>query len=146
MESKQKKIESFQDLLVWQKTRLLRKSISSFCSTLPKEEQFRLKDQLLRASRSVTANIAEGYGRYHFQENIQYCRQARGSLYEIIDHLTCALDEEYLSKEAFDAYHRSITSCIQLVNGYINYLRKSKTDFVNEESIDYTINEYTNNK
>ena len=138
-------IKSFQDLLVWQKARFLRKSISTFCSTLPKEEKFKLKDQLLRASRSVTANIAEGYGRYHFQENIQFCRQARGSLYEIIDHLSCALDEEYISKKDFDMYQTSITSCIQLVNGYINYLKKSKKDFVKEDGSSYTINDSTDN-
>ena len=50
-------------------------------------------DQLIRATRSITANIAEGHGRYHFQENIQFCRQARGSLTETLDHLICAQDE-----------------------------------------------------
>jgi four helix bundle protein len=54
---------------------------------------------MIRASRSPTANIAEGYGRYHFQENIQFCRQARGSLYELIDHVTAALECEYLTHE-----------------------------------------------
>ena len=141
MESKRSNINSFEDLLVWKKCRALRVSISKFCKTIPKNEEYRLKDQLIRASRSVTANIAEGYGRFHFQENIQYCRQARGSLYEIIDHLSCAVDENYLTEKDFLTYKNEIISCIQLVNGYINYLRNSKKNIVKEGTVDYTINE-----
>jgi len=51
-----------------------------------------------RASRSVNHNIAEGYGRFPFQENIQFCRIARGSLFETLDHGIIALDEGYISK------------------------------------------------
>ncbi len=141
MESKKQRIETFEDLLVWQRARKIRTSISSFCKTLPNDEKYRLKDQLFRASRSVTANIAEGYGRFHYQENIQYCRQARGSLYEIIDHLSCCLDEGYISESDFISYKKEIINCIQLVNGYIKYLSKSKSNFVKEETIDYTTNE-----
>lgn len=94
MEEKSQHMQSFEDLLVWKKCRALRVSISNFCKTFPKNEEYRLKDQLIRSSRSITANIAEGYGRFHFRENIQYCRQASGSLYEVIDHLNCALDED----------------------------------------------------
>ena len=56
----------------------------------------RLIDQVIRSSRSITANIAEGHGRYHYQENIQFCRTARGSLTESLDHLICALDEGFI--------------------------------------------------
>lgn len=56
----------FQELTIWKEARLFRDAISTICKTLPKEEQFRLTDQLKRASRSITANIAEGYGRYHY--------------------------------------------------------------------------------
>lgn len=146
MGEKKKDISTFEDLLVWQKSRALRKSISIFCKTLPKDEIYRLKDQLTRASRSVTANIAEGYGRFHYQENIQYSRQARGSLYELIDHLSCAVDEKYLSEQDFLFYKNEIISCVQLVNGYINYLKKSKSNIVRESAIEYTINNSTNNK
>lgn len=143
MEEKNTNIKSFEDLLVWQKCRALRVSISNFCKIFPKTEEYRLKDQLIRASRSVTANIAEGYGRYHFQENIQYCRQARGSLYEMIDHLTCAMDERYVSEKDFEKYKKSLVSCIQMLNGYINYLKSAKVNFVREDSINYTL---TNNE
>ena len=81
---------------------------------------------MVRASRSVTANIAEGYGRFHFQENIQYCRQARGSIYEIVDHLTVALDEKYLPLSQFDEFRTEVYSLVKKLNGYISYLGKRK--------------------
>ena len=78
--------KSFKDLEVWKKSRGLRRELSLLVKTFPAEENYRLTDQLIRAGRSVTANIAEGYGRYHYQENIQFCRQSRGSLTEVQDH------------------------------------------------------------
>jgi len=89
----------------------------------------------------VAAYIAEGYDRFLCQENMQYCRQVNGSLYEIIDRLSCAFDEEFFSKEDFKYYKSEIISCVQLVNGYINYLTKSKSSFVMENSINYNTNE-----
>ncbi len=65
---------TFEDLEIWQLARNFRKEISTLVKTFPSEEKYRLTDQMIRSSRSVTANIAEGYGRYHFQENIQFCR------------------------------------------------------------------------
>ena len=83
-------------------------------------------DQLLRASRSVTANIAEGNGRFHYQENIRFCRQARGALYEILDHLICAQDEKYITEEQIKTLRTQIARCLKLLNGYIAYLKKLK--------------------
>ncbi len=91
---------------------------------LPKEEQFRLKDQVLRAARSVTANIAEGYGRQHPQENLQFCRQARGSLLESLEHLNCALDEGLLSNEDYETLRSEWQNARALLGGYIAYLEK----------------------
>lgn len=72
---------SFETLEVWKQARDLRIELSSIISSFPDIEKFRLINQIKRAARSVTNNIAEGYGRFHFQEkNIQFCRQARGSL------------------------------------------------------------------
>lgn len=65
---------SFETLEVWIKSRELRNNISKLSKSFPAEEKYKLIDQMIRASRSVTTNIAEGYGRYHYQENIQYCR------------------------------------------------------------------------
>ncbi len=64
----------FEELKVWQECRKFRQAISDLTKAFPKSEQFDLVSQLKRAARSVTANISEGYGRYHYQENIQFCR------------------------------------------------------------------------
>ncbi len=118
---------TFEDLEIWQMARDFRKEISMLTKTFPPEEKYRLNDQMVRASRSVTANIAEGYGRYHYQENIQFCRQARGSLYEIIDHLTLSLDEDYITKDCFEDLRTKVFIIIRKLNGYVQYLEKRKT-------------------
>jgi four helix bundle protein len=82
----------------------------------------------LRASRSVTANIAEGYGRFHYQENIQSCRPARGSLMECLDHLICALDEGYIIHEKLSDFEKHFDKILKLLNGYILYLKNRKND------------------
>lgn len=122
-------------------SRDIRQKVSKLCATLPKEERYRLKDQMIRASRSVTTNIAEGYGRFHYQENIQFCRQARGSLYELLDHLTCIIDESYLTQDNIEDLSQQITDCIK--NGYISYLKKAKQDHISKEpNIDYDTNNH----
>ena len=69
---------------------------------MPKTEEYKLKDQMIRCLRSVTNNIAKGYGRFHYQENIQFCRISRGSLFEVIDHLLIAVEESYMDKIEFE--------------------------------------------
>ena len=118
--------KNFKDLEIWKKARELRNEVSTLTKSFPKEEKYMLVSQMVRASRSVTANIAEGYGRYHYQENIQFCRQSRGSLTELQDHLTVAVDEGYIETEVeFKLDHR-IEECIRLLNGYIRFLNNSK--------------------
>lgn len=118
--------KSFEDLDCWQHAAALRRRLAALVKIFPTDEKYRLIDQIVRASRSATSNIAEGYGRFHFQENIQYCRQARGSLYELIDHLLIAADQRYISKEELTLLRKDITSCLRLLNGYIKYLQKAK--------------------
>ncbi len=81
---------------------------------------------MLRASRSTTHNIAEGFGRFHYQENIQFCRHSRGSLYELKDQLICSLDEGFIVKEEYKKGIELINKAIALLNGYINYLNRKK--------------------
>lgn len=114
------------DLKVWKSDRIFRNEISKLTKTFPKDEKFKLVDQLVRASRSVTANIAEGYGRFHFQKNIQYCRIARGSLVESYDHLTVALDEGYITTANFEELVLKYEELIKMLNGYITYMKKRK--------------------
>lgn len=119
---------TFETLDVWKKGRELRNKISKLAKSFPSEEKYRLADQMIRASRSVTANIAEGYGRYHYQENIQFCRQSRGSLYELIDHLYVALNEKYFDNNDFINYKSDIDEVIKILNGYIKFLETRKRD------------------
>lgn len=78
-----------------------------------------LSDQLTRSSRSVIASIAEGHGRHHFQDNIQFCPAARGSLVELYDHLSVAMDEGYLTKANFEKLVLKYEQLIKMQNGYI---------------------------
>ncbi len=82
--------------------------------------------QMRSASRSTTNNIAEGYGRFHHQENIQFCRISRDSLYELIDQTDIAFEEAYIDKIKFDSLNILLVTCIKILNGYINYLKKAK--------------------
>ncbi|HEY0653184.1 MAG TPA: four helix bundle protein, partial [Chryseosolibacter sp.] len=95
-------IKSFEELQCWKVGRELRVEISKAIKTFPEHEKFELVSQMRRASRSVTNNIAEGFGRYHYQEFIRFCRISRGSLTELSDHLTIAWDETYISKNQHD--------------------------------------------
>ena len=70
-------IRYFTDLKVWQLGRELRQQVYKLTRKFPAEEKFGLASQLQRAAISITANIAEGFGRYSYQENIQFCRTAR---------------------------------------------------------------------
>ncbi len=111
----------FRELEVWKECRRLRLEISRLCKKFPKSEDYLLKNQIIRSSRSITANIAEGHGRFHYKENIQFCRQARGSLEETKDHLITAFDEKYITKEELKELNTIYEQCLKLLNGYIAY-------------------------
>jgi len=117
-------LEDFRELKCYSEARELRRAVADVVRDWPAAETYRLKDQMIRASRSVTANIAEGYGRHHHRENLQFCRQARGSLYEILDHISAAHDEGLLPDPVKSAFEARITTCLKLLNGYISYLKK----------------------
>src|SRR5215471_3411314 len=91
----------FYELPVYKTRRAFRKKVSAIAkNSFPKTEQFLLTAQILDSSRSITANIAEGFGRFHHQENIQFTRQSRGSLGETMEHMITAYDDKYITKGA----------------------------------------------
>ena len=112
-------VRDFKDLEVWRLARELRNEIYRMAGTLPDIEKFCLATQLRRAALSVTANIAEGFGRFSYQENAQFCRQARGSLFEIRDHLTACVDQGYLSQIEGKRLDGMIQRVAQVLNGYL---------------------------
>src|SRR5690349_11413212 len=109
-------VTDFSDLQTWQMARDLRKDVYRVSSAFPKLETFALTSQVRRAAISVTANIAEGFGRYSYQENIQFCRQSRASAYELRDHLVTAADQGYISAEQFREMNEKALSVIKLLN------------------------------
>ena len=106
-------MNTFEELECYKLARQLRKEVSRFCQTLPNEEKYRLKDQIVRSARSITANIAEGYGRHHHQENIQFCRQSRGSLFELMNQMDTALECEYIDEKYFNDMVEKMKSAIR---------------------------------
>ena len=90
----------------------------------PSEEKYRLTDQLIRSSRSVGAQVAEGHGRQSIPDRIRFCVIARGSLSETLNHLIDAFDEHFISEEQLTYYRSKTTEVERLLNGYISYLNK----------------------
>ncbi|HJS54470.1 MAG TPA: four helix bundle protein [Chitinophagaceae bacterium] len=118
-------IRSFEDLECWKACTDFRRFIRGIIRKLPAEEKYELASQMKRASRSTTNNIAEGYGRFHFKENAQFCRQSRGSLYEPKDDPIICLDEQYITQDEYQEGIQKFERCVSLLNGYINYLIKA---------------------
>lgn len=120
-----KQHQSFTELEVWKKARELKNEISELTKAFPNEEKFRLTDQMIRSSRSINSNIAEGHGRFTFKEQIHFCIQARGSLSETYNHLIDALDCNFITQELLTYFKTKIDEVERLLNGYIAYLRKN---------------------
>ena len=112
-------IRDFKDLDVWQVARELRNEMYKVVRALPEVEKFALGTQIRRAAISVTANIAEGFGRFGYQENAQFCRQARGSVFELRDHLTTCVDQQYLSMKEGQRLDLMAQRVAQILNGYL---------------------------
>jgi four helix bundle protein len=93
---------------------------------LPDEEKWGLTSQIRRAVSSIPANIAEGYGRYYYQETIRFCYLARGSLMELMSHIELCESAGYLTKDQGLKIDKNVESALRLIHGYINYLKKCK--------------------
>lgn len=120
-------LKSFEDLECWKAARELRIFVSqNILPKFPIDEKYALTSQLKRSSRSVSDNIAEGFGRYHYQENIQFCRIARGSLTESLNQVITALDENYIEEDLLQKFRERFERAKAILNGYINYLAKTK--------------------
>ena len=117
---------TFEDLEVYQVAREFRKAIYQVARELPELEKFGLTSQMRRAAVSLTNNIAEGHGRFHFLDQIKFTLQSRGSLEELIDDLNISEDERYLPADRVAALKRDGWRVRQLIDGYIRCLRSQK--------------------
>lgn len=126
------KYQNFASLEVWKQARLFQYDMYTIAKSFPIEEKYNLTDQLIRSSRSITSNISEGHGRFHFKEQIRYCITSRGSLTETLNHLITVFDCSYITDKQLQDYREKYLHILKLINGYIAFLRKQKDNFVND--------------
>lgn len=120
------RIDSFEDLDCWRACRELRLFLSKqVVPILPTEERYRLVDQIIRAARSTTANIAEGFGRRHYLDNAKFIRNSLGSQHECLDHMITALDEGLVTEAMLSEFRVLFQKSVALSNGYAAYLARS---------------------
>ena len=93
---------------------------------LPDFEKYELGRQIRRAAVSLTNNIAEGHGRYHYLDEIKFQLQSRGSLAELLDDLNVCQDEDYLPIAEIVELKERAKEVQRLINGYIRFLRERK--------------------
>ena len=125
-EQNEQPFRTFEDLEVYKKARQFRKSMYGVTRKLPDFEKYELSSQIRRASVSLTNNIAEGHGRYHYLEQLKFLFQARGSLQELIDDLNVCQDEMYLPKSEVLDLKNQAKEVQRLISGYARYLRDRK--------------------
>ena len=122
-EDEAKAYQTFEDLEVYQVAREFRKTMYRLAKRLPQEEKFGLTSQMRRAAVSLTNNIAEGHGRFHFLDQIEFMLQSRGSLEELLDDLNVCEDETYLPIQEIEPFRQEGWRVHKLINGYIRFLR-----------------------
>jgi len=117
--------KGYKELKCYIEARLLRKSISILVKKFPSHEKFLLTAQIIDSSRSITRNMAEGYGRYTYSDTRNFFIIARGSVTETMENLATAFDESYISPDELTAGEQKCELVFKLTNGYISYLDKS---------------------
>ena len=113
--------KGFEDLQVWQLARRLMLACHDLADRLPPQERYDLVSQIRRSSKSVMANIAEGYGRYHYLDCLRFFYFARGSLTETINHIITAHDLKYINDVKYQELYELGRETERTLNGYISY-------------------------
>ena len=119
-------IRSFEDLEVYKLARKFSDHVNHLIKKLPNIEEYNLRSQMRRGKLSVTNNIAEGFGRYHYQENMQFCRQSRGSICELIDDFIECYANAYIDENERDELKDEAYHLIKVLNGYIASIKRQK--------------------
>jgi four helix bundle protein len=119
--------EGLQKLEAWRKSMDFSvKVYREVIPLLPPEEKWSLGQQLRRSAQSIPANVAEGYGRYYYQDNVRFCYMARGSLEETLSHLILVYELKLIPESIFYELSQQGDDLTRLINGYIAYLKRSK--------------------
>lgn len=119
-------IQSYKDLLIWQKGVALVKSVYLLCEQLPKEEVYGLQSHMKRAAISIPSNIAEGYGRNYTQNYVQCLRIARGSLLELETQLIISKELKLVGNKLYQKVQGLITEENKMLNAFIKSISKLK--------------------
>jgi four helix bundle protein len=122
-------IKSFTDLDAWKINHELVFEIYKVTKNFPKEERFGIVDQIRRAVSSITANIAEGWGRYHYADRIKFYHQARASNCEVQNFLILSRDLKFLNNEDFERLYDFAIKGNQIINGLIRSVENSKLKY-----------------
>jgi four helix bundle protein len=117
-------VRNFYDLDAWKKGHLLTLDVYQLTNDFPKEELYGVTSQLRRAASSVTANIAEGFARYHFRDKIRFYYQARGSLAEVQNFLLLTKDLGYIDRETCKRLGERANDGSRLINGLIHSIER----------------------
>jgi len=120
------KIERFEDLKVWQKSREINLQIYKLSNKGAFTKDFGLRDQIRRASVSVISNIAEGFERNGNKEFNQFLSIAKASAGEVRSQLYVAYDLEYISKEEFESVMSGLIEVSKMINGLMSYLKTTE--------------------
>src|SRR5437773_1740059 len=126
-EASPEKFQTFEDLEVYKAAREFRKAMYAVNRRLPDFERYELGSQIQRASVSLTNNMAEGHGRFHYPDQIRFFLHSRGSLQELMDDLNICLDEKYLTSAEVAKLKEQARGVLLLINGYLRYLRSRGT-------------------
>jgi four helix bundle protein len=121
------RIERFEDIEAWKEARKLVNMIYDISDKENFSKDFGLKNQIRNASVSVMSNIAEGFDRGTNREFIQFLIVGRASASEVKSQLYVALDRSYIDPEKFGQIYDQISKVISLIDGFIRYLRKPRT-------------------
>jgi four helix bundle protein len=121
------KFQTFEDLEIYKPARGFRKAMYGLSRRLPDFEKYELGRQIRRAAVSLTNNMAEGHGRFHYPDQIRLFLHSRGSLEELVDDLNVCLDENYLSGEEIEKLKEQARGVLILINGYLRHLRSRST-------------------
>lgn len=116
--------KTFEDLEVYRISREFRKKMYGVTRRLPDFEKYELCSQIRRAAVSLTNNIAEGHGRFHYPDQIRFILHSRGSLEELVDDLNVCLDEKYLRADEVANLKEEARTVLLLLNGYLRHLRR----------------------
>jgi four helix bundle protein len=119
-------IKNFYDLDAWKKGHVLVLNIYVITKEFPHDEVYGITSQLRRAVSSITANIAEGFARYHFKDKIWFYYNSRGSVAEMQNFLLLARDLGYIDNRTCKDFGEKSVDVEKLINGLIRFIEQQK--------------------